>query len=95
MSWVRTATEIVHGDKGVYVPDTEIARLAGNVHMTRGQNQLNGDFGVVNLRTGVAVVTRDPGRRVEGLVVPNDTTKDVPTPKGATAPPAPKRGNGS
>jgi lipopolysaccharide export system protein LptA len=84
---VRTATEIVHGDKGVYVPDTGIARLAGNVHMTRGQNELNGDFGVVNLRTGVSVVTRDPGRRVEGLVVPNDATKEPGAKGSATTPP--------
>ena len=39
---VRTATDIVTGDRGVYVPDTGIARLAGNVRITRGQNQLNG-----------------------------------------------------
>jgi lipopolysaccharide export system protein LptA len=71
---VRTATEIIHADKGVYVPDTGIARMAGHVHLTRGENQLNGDFGVVNLRTGVSVVTRSPGGRVEGLVVPNDKT---------------------
>jgi lipopolysaccharide export system protein LptA len=48
--------------------------MAGHVHLTRGENQLNGDFGVVNLRTGVSVVTRSPGGRVEGLVVPNDKT---------------------
>ena len=96
---VRTATEIVHGDVGVYVPDTGIARLKGNVHMTRGQNELNGDFGVVNLRTGVSVVTRDPGRRVEGLVVPNDATKDdaakgsaTPAKNGATPPKTSKDG---
>ena len=34
---VRTATEIIHADKGVYIPDTQIARLAGNVHITRGE----------------------------------------------------------
>jgi lipopolysaccharide export system protein LptA len=71
---VRTATETILGDKGVYVPDTSIARLAGNVHLTRGQNQLNGDFGVTNLKTGISTVTRSPGSRVEGLVVPNDKT---------------------
>ena len=71
---VRTATEIMHADKGVYVPDTGIARMAGNVRLTRGENQLNGDAGVVNLKTGVSVVTRNPGGRVEGLVVPNDKT---------------------
>jgi lipopolysaccharide export system protein LptA len=74
---VRTTNEIAYADKGVYVPDTGIARLAGNVHLTRGQNQLNGDFGVVNLRTGVSTVSRNPGGRVEGLVVPNDRTAPV------------------
>lgn len=71
---VRTATETITADKGVYVPDTGIARLAGNVHLTRGQNQLNGDLGVVNLKTGISTVSRTPGGRVEGLVVPNDKT---------------------
>ena len=70
---VRTATEIIHADKGVYIPDTGIARLAGNVHMTRGQNELNGDEALINLRTGVSTLVRKPGSRVEGLVVPNDT----------------------
>ncbi len=84
---VLTATEIIHADKGVYVPDTGIARLAGNVHLTRGQNQLNGDHAVVNLRTGISTVTRDPGGRVEGLVVPND-----PSNKGAGAPGTGKTG---
>ncbi len=85
---VRTATEIAQSDKGVYVPDTGIARLAGNVHITRGQNQLNGDFGTVNLHTGISTVTRDPGHRVEGLVVPNDTTKDAAPAKSPATPPA-------
>ena len=70
---VRTQTEIFHADKGVYVPDSGIARLAGNVHLTRGQNQLNGDEAVINLKTGVSTMERNPGNRVQGLVVPNDT----------------------
>jgi lipopolysaccharide export system protein LptA len=72
---VRTATEIIHADKGVYMPDTGIARLGGNVHLTRGQNQLNGDEALINLRTGVSTLTRTPGHRVEGLVVPNDASQ--------------------
>ena len=72
---VRTATEIIHGDKGVYIPDTGIARIAGNVNMTRGQNELHGDEALINLRTGVSTLTRTPGRRVEGLVVPNDASQ--------------------
>ena len=75
---VRTATEIIRGDRGVYVPDSGIARLSGNVRLTRGQNQLNGDEGVVNLRTGISSVTRNPGSRIQGLVVPNDAAVAAP-----------------
>lgn len=71
---VRTATETIRGDRGVYVADTGIARLAGDVHITRGQSQLNGDEAVVNMRTGISTLSRNPGKRVEGLVVPNDAT---------------------
>ena len=39
---VRTPTDTAIGDRAVYVPDTGIARLAGNVRITRGQNQLDG-----------------------------------------------------
>jgi len=69
---VRTATETVRADRGVYVPSSEIARLVGNVRVTRGQNQLNGDQALVNMRTGVSTISRAPGGHVEGLVVPND-----------------------
>ena len=71
---VRTATEIIRGNRGVYVADTGIARLAGAVHLTRGQNQLNGDEAIVNMHTGISTLTRTPGKRVEGLVVPNDAS---------------------
>ena len=83
---VRTLAEIFHADKGVYIPDTGIARLAGNVHLTRGQNQLNGDEAVINLKTGVSTMERRPGGRVEGLVVPNDAQDKTAQDKGAAAP---------
>lgn len=69
--WVRTATETVTGDRGVYVPDTGIARIVGNVHITRGQNQLQGSAAIINMHTGIATMTEQPGARVSGLVVPN------------------------
>jgi len=71
---VRTATETVTGDRGVYVPDTGIARIVGNVHITRGQNQLNGAAAIVNMHTGLATMSEDPGARVQGLIVPSDNT---------------------
>ncbi len=69
---VRTATEIIRAARGVYVPDTGIARLAGSVRLTRGANQLNGDEAVVNMRTGISTLSRNPGGRIQGLVVPSD-----------------------
>jgi lipopolysaccharide export system protein LptA len=75
---VRTPTDTVTGDRGVYIPDTGMARLGGNVRITRGQNQLNGAEADVNMKTGIAtLVAQKPGTgqkadRVHGLVVPND-----------------------
>ncbi len=69
---VRTQTEIVNGDRGVYVPDTGLARIVGHVHITRGDNQLNGAAAIVNMKTGVATIVQTPGVRVQGLIVPNE-----------------------
>lgn len=75
---VRTPTDTVTGDRGVYVPDSGMARLGGSVRITRGQNQLNGAEADVNMKTGIAtLVARTPGAgqtpgRVHGLVMPND-----------------------
>ena len=71
---VRTVTETFRGARGVYVADSEIARLAGNVRVTRGQSQLNGDEALINMRTGIYTMSRAPGGRVQGLIVPNDTS---------------------
>jgi lipopolysaccharide export system protein LptA len=69
---IRTPTDTVTGDRGVYVPDTGMARLLGNVHITRGQNQLNGAEADVNMKTGIATLVAQKAGRVHGLVVPND-----------------------
>jgi lipopolysaccharide export system protein LptA len=71
---IRTPTDTVTGDRGVYVPDTGMARLAGTVHITRGQNQLNGAEADVNMKTGIATLVAEDRGRVHGLVLPNDTT---------------------
>lgn len=80
---VRTATEIVTGDRGVYVPDTGLARVIGHVHVTRGENQLNGAAAIVNMKTGVATMTEAPGGRVHGLVVPNEPQAKTTGPENA------------
>ena len=87
---VRTQTETITGDRGVYVPDTGIARIVGNVHITRGQNQLNGAAAIVNMHTGLATMTEDPGTLVRGLIVPNDNNNPPGGKQGAGGAPAPK-----
>jgi lipopolysaccharide export system protein LptA len=75
---VRTMTDIVIGDRGVYVPDTGIAHLGGHVRITRGLNQINGAEAVVNMKTGVATMLSGDSGRVSGLVVPNDQSNPPP-----------------
>jgi lipopolysaccharide export system protein LptA len=87
---VRTATEIVTGDRAVYVPETGIARLGGNVHITRGQNQLNGAEAEVNLKTGISRLISGTAGRVQGLVVPNDVQNSQNQPPKPGAPAAGK-----
>lgn len=89
---VRTPTDTVTGDRGVYVPDTGMARLGGNVHITRGQNQLNGAEADVNMKTGIATLVSQRANathkadRVHGLVVPNDeSSKSLGSNSPATA----------
>jgi lipopolysaccharide export system protein LptA len=91
---VRTPTDIVTGDRGVYVPDTGIAVLVGNVRITRGQNQLAGSEAIVNLKTNVSRLVSGGAGPVQGLIVPNDNTNRslaAPSPGAATNPP---KGNG-
>jgi len=92
---VRTVTDTAIGDRAVYVPDTGIARLAGHVRITRGQNQLNGSEAIVNMKTGIANLLPAEGQRVEGLVVPNDATNrqlGVQVPESSPSPPKPSGG---
>jgi len=69
---VRTVTDTATGDRAVYVSDTGIARLAGRVRITRGQNQLEGSEAEVNMKTGISRLLAGSGNRVQGLVHPND-----------------------
>lgn len=51
---ITTPTDVGRGREGTYDLVTEIATLTGDVRLTRGQNQLNGDAAEVNMRTGVS-----------------------------------------
>ncbi len=91
----RTVTDVVRGDRAVYVPETGVARVIGNVRVTSGENQINGPAADVNMRTGVARIIADPGGRVQGVIVPNSTppakTPPANTPPASGAGPAGRR----
>jgi lipopolysaccharide export system protein LptA len=84
--------EVAVGDRGVYNAETGIAVLAGNVKITRGQNQLNGDYAEVNTNTGISRLLSQPDQagdnRVRGLFVPESQKKDgaPPLPLGRRTP---------
>ncbi len=80
---IRTAEEVVRSDRGVYQLDTRVASLAGSVKITRGQNQLNGDFAEVNLATGVSRLRAASGgkpSRVFGLIRPERADREGTAP---------------
>ena len=80
---ISTPTDVVTGDRGVYVPDTGIAVLVEHVRITRGQNQLEGSEAEVNLKSGVSrLLAASHGKgadgRVQGLIVPNEAPGALP-----------------
>lgn len=79
---ISTPTDVVTGERGVYVPDTGIAILLDHVRITRGQNQLEGSEAEVNLKSGVSRLLaggRGKGNaRVQGLLMPNEAPGALP-----------------
>lgn len=69
---ITTPAEIAQGNTGVYDVAQQKATLNGNVRITRGPNQLNGNRAEVNMATGVSRLLAAPGQRVRALVVPKD-----------------------
>ncbi len=72
---ISTPTDFVTSKSGVYHVDKELAELIGDVKITRGEAQLNGEYAEVNLATGVSrLLAAPPGgesdSRVHGLIVP-------------------------
>jgi lipopolysaccharide export system protein LptA len=84
---VTTLTDVAQGASAVYNVDTGIATLMGGVTITRGDNQLRGQYAVVDLNKnvsrilsalpGAAATDGSAGQRkpVHGLVVPRPSGK--------------------
>jgi len=77
---VKTAKEFARGDRGTYFVEKELATLQGAVKITRGENQLNGDYAEVNLVTGVSRLLSDSSR-VKGRIQPSEVTKPEAKPQ--------------
>ena len=78
---IKTPSEFISGDNGVYYVDKQFAELTGGVKITRGEAQLNGEYAEVNLATGVSrLLAAPPGgtsdTRVHGLFVPPPKAPD-------------------
>ncbi len=86
---VRTAVDIVRGDRGLYLPDPDIARVVGHVRITHNSTQINGPAADINMKTGIARINSAPGGRVQGLIVPNDANAAAAPKPGVPPPPAP------
>jgi lipopolysaccharide export system protein LptA len=77
---IATATEFARGDLGVYYVDREFATLTGAVKITREENQMNGEYAEIDMKTGVSrLLAGAPGTktktRVQGLIVPKRKPK--------------------
>lgn len=69
---VLTPCEYVAADVGRYLVAEQLANLDGNVRITRGQSQLNGNQANVDLKTGISTLS---GGRVSGLLVPQSRSE--------------------
>lgn len=66
---IATETEFIIADQAVYYVNEERAILTGNVRITRGDNQLNGDAAEVDMKTGFSRLISNKDR-VKGLLTP-------------------------
>lgn len=72
---ISTASEFARGDRGVYYVDREFATLTGAVKITREDNQMNGEYAEIDMKTGISRLLAGPpgtksAARVRGLFVP-------------------------
>ncbi|MDF2763977.1 MAG: hypothetical protein K0S81_971 [Rhodospirillales bacterium] len=78
---IATQREFVRADHGTYDVEKQFAILTGGVKVTQDQNQLNGEYAEVDLKSGVSrLLGAPPGGsgKVKGLVLPGS----VPEPGG-------------
>ena len=70
---VSTPSEIVQGDKAQYDAVRRVAILEGEVKITRGKNQLNGERAIVDLENGVSRLVGSRGKRERSIFYPGQS----------------------
>jgi lipopolysaccharide export system protein LptA len=95
---ISTPAEIAQGGKGVYNLVTNVAYLIDDVRVSHGRDQLNGDYGEVNLNTNVSRMLSGPsagrpGQRVRSLIVPGQGQAPAGPAATTTAARAPRSGS--
>lgn len=88
---IITAKEYARGREGVYYVDRELATLEGDVKITQGENQLDGDYAEVDMATGISrLLGAPPGskekpKQVKALVLPRASKKSEENAAGENA----------
>ena len=77
---ITTEDEVIRASNGDYDTRTRVAVLTGDVKLTRGNNQLNGEKAIVNLQPGVSRMVG----RISVLLVPDEDTKTETPARGRT-----------
>ena len=68
---ITNGNEVIRGNEGVYQIKQEIANICGDVKITRGANQINGQCANVNFKTGNSKIIGSKNQRIQGLIIPN------------------------
>lgn len=101
---IMTPKEYARGRKGTYFVDRELATLEGDVKITQGENQLDGNYAEVNMATGISrLLGAPPGSseqptQVKALVLPRakkNGQDEEQQPEGAPAATEPAPAGGS
>jgi lipopolysaccharide export system protein LptA len=73
---VVSTTQTATGNYGVFDAENDIVTLTGNVVLADCENVQQGDKLVYNTKTGIANVTNNGSRRVQGVFTPSSQDKN-------------------
>ncbi len=72
---IKTATETITGDKGLYMVKEGVATVSGDVEIKQEKNNLKGGYAKINLNTGISKLFASEKNRVKGVFKPKEDQK--------------------